>query len=77
MSISAFIHPVYFGSDVAEAADGSYNYGEAMQKSLFFYQVQQAGELPDWNQVSWRDDSMQTIIFPEDGSTLAIISNSH
>lgn len=64
MSISAFIHPVYFGSDVAEAADGSYNYGEAMQKSLFFYQVQQAGELPDWNQVSWRDDSMQNDYIP-------------
>jgi hypothetical protein len=47
----------------ADAADdstteNSYNYGEALQKSMFFYEVQQSGELPDWNEVSWRDDSM-------------------
>ena len=41
------------------AADSKYNYGEALQKSMFFYQVQQAGELPDWNEVSWRADSME------------------
>ncbi|MCD8219032.1 MAG: glycoside hydrolase family 9 protein [Ruminococcus sp.] len=35
-----------------------YNYGEALQKSMFFYEVQQSGELPDWNEVSWRADSM-------------------
>ena len=27
---------------------------------MFFYEVQQAGELPDWNEVSWRADSMLT-----------------
>ncbi len=41
-------------------AAGDYNYAEALQKSMFFYEVQQAGELPDWNMVSWRDDSMLT-----------------
>lgn len=41
----------------ADAASG-YNYGEALQKSLFFYQVQQSGPIADWNQVSWRDDCM-------------------
>ncbi len=41
-------------------AESNYNYAEALQKSLFFYEVQQAGELPDWNEVSWRDDSMLT-----------------
>ncbi|MBQ6945543.1 MAG: glycoside hydrolase family 9 protein [Ruminococcus sp.] len=35
------------------------NYAEALQKSLFFYEVQQAGVLPEWNQVSWRADSME------------------
>ncbi|WP_051476053.1 glycoside hydrolase family 9 protein [Aquimarina megaterium] len=35
----------------------SFNYGEALQKSIFFYEVQQSGKLPDWNRVSWRDDS--------------------
>ncbi len=41
----------------AEAAS-KYNYAEALQKSMFFYEVQQAGKLPDWNPVQWRDDSM-------------------
>ncbi len=35
------------------------NYAEALQKSMFFYEVQQCGELPDWNMVSWRGDSME------------------
>jgi endoglucanase len=33
------------------------NYGEALQKSILFYEAQQAGKLPDWNRVSWRDDA--------------------
>ena len=40
------------------------NYGEALQKSLFFYEVQQAGVLPDWNEVSWRGDSMENDFIP-------------
>ena len=40
------------------------NYGEALQKSLFFYEVQQAGVLPEWNEVSWRGDSMETDFIP-------------
>jgi endoglucanase len=35
----------------------AFNYGEALQKSLFFYEAQQSGALPDWNRVSWRGDS--------------------
>ena len=34
------------------------NYAEALQKSMFFYEVQQCGELPDWNFVTWRGDAM-------------------
>ena len=34
-----------------------YNYGEVLQKSLFFYEAQQSGKLPDWNRVSWRGDA--------------------
>ena len=34
------------------------NYAEALQKSLFFYEVQQSGVLPEWNCVPWRADSM-------------------
>ncbi|WBB81720.1 glycoside hydrolase family 9 protein [Micromonospora sp. WMMD882] len=39
------------------AAAPAYNYAEALQKSLYFYEAQQSGELPDWNRVSWRGDS--------------------
>ena len=45
---------------VVTAADSNskYNYGEALQKSMFFYEVQQSGKKPDWNEVSWRSDCM-------------------
>lgn len=51
---------------MAEAADSTskYNYAEALQKSMFFYEVQQCGELPDWNEVSWRDDCMTNDYVP-------------
>ena len=45
------------GITTADAAS-KYNYAEALQKSMFFYEVQQAGKLPDWNYVTWRADSM-------------------
>lgn len=35
----------------------SANYAEALQKAIYFYECQQAGPLPDWNRVEWRDDS--------------------
>ena len=40
----------------AEAAS-DINYAEALQKSLYFYECQQAGNLPEWNRVEWRADS--------------------
>ncbi len=39
------------------SADSDINYAEALQKSLYFYECQQAGELPEWNRVEWRSDS--------------------
>ena len=46
-------------SDAPKASAAStFNYAEALQKSLYFYEVQQAGELPDWNRVEWRGDSI-------------------
>ncbi|CAM2006440.1 glycoside hydrolase family 9 protein [Acanthopleuribacter pedis] len=33
------------------------NYGEALQKSMFFYEAQRSGPLPADNRVSWRGDS--------------------
>ena len=53
----------------ASAAESSYNYAEALQKSMFFYEVQQAGKLPEWNNVSWRADSM----LKEDGTDADVI----
>jgi endoglucanase len=44
------------GTSVATAATP--NYGEALQKSIYFYEAQQAGKLPAWNRVPWRDDSV-------------------
>jgi endoglucanase len=35
----------------------TYNYGEALQKSLFFYEAQRAGDLPANNRINWRGDS--------------------
>ena len=47
-----------------KSASTPVNYAEALQKSLFFYEVQQAGVLPEWNEVSWRADSMETDFVP-------------
>lgn len=50
--------PLSSMSALSAGAASSYNYAEALQKSMFFYEVQQSGVLPDWNKVSWRADSM-------------------
>jgi len=42
---------------VVNAEKAAFNYAEALQKSLFFYECQQAGPLPEWNRVTWRADS--------------------
>jgi hypothetical protein len=49
------------------AAAGAFNYGEALQKSMFFYQAQIAGKKPAWSQVSWRGDAALT-----DGSDVGL-----
>ncbi|NUT94031.1 MAG: endoglucanase [Saccharothrix sp.] len=41
---------------VATAAP-AFNYGEALQKSIWFYDAQRSGDLPADNRVSWRGDS--------------------
>jgi endoglucanase len=35
----------------------TFNYAEALQKSLFFYEAQRSGDLPVSNRVNWRGDS--------------------
>ncbi|MEU3459392.1 glycoside hydrolase family 9 protein [Streptomyces sp. NPDC006733] len=39
------------------AAAGAYNYAEALQGSMLFYESQRSGKLPADNRVSWRGDS--------------------
>ncbi|KDN22010.1 glycoside hydrolase family 9 protein [Amycolatopsis rifamycinica] len=41
----------------ARAAAGKFNYGEALQKAVWFYDAQRSGALPDGNRVSWRGPS--------------------
>ncbi len=48
---------------IGTQAHASPNYGEALQKSIYFYEAQQAGELPAWNRVEWRGDTT-----PDDGA---------
>ncbi|MEM6613236.1 MAG: glycoside hydrolase family 9 protein [Cyanobacteria bacterium P01_C01_bin.72] len=43
------------------------NYGEALQKSILFYEAQQTGKLPEWNRFPWRGDST-----PNDGSDVGL-----
>ncbi|WP_433532156.1 glycoside hydrolase family 9 protein [Micromonospora sp. CA-263727] len=44
-------------ASAVSAAVSAFNYAEALQKSLLFYEAQQSGKLPSWNRVSWRGDS--------------------
>jgi hypothetical protein len=43
------------------------NYGEALQKSILFYEAQQTGKLPEWNRFPWRGDST-----PKDGADVGL-----
>jgi hypothetical protein len=39
------------------SAPGDFNYAEALRKSLYFYDSQRSGDLPDGFRVPWRGDS--------------------
>jgi hypothetical protein len=43
---------------ISQAARADYNYGEALQKSIYFYMQQRTGQLPPDNPVIWRADSL-------------------
>jgi hypothetical protein len=44
-------------SNTTKAQGPAFNYGEALQKAIYFYEEQQSGFLPDFNRVSWRGDA--------------------
>ncbi|MGN0327077.1 MAG: glycoside hydrolase family 9 protein [Lachnospiraceae bacterium] len=46
---------------------GNFNYGEALQKSILFYELQRSGDLPEETRCNWRGDSGLT-----DGSDVGI-----
>src|SRR6185295_10643663 len=41
-------------------AQSQFNYGETLQKSIWFYEAQISGAKPSWNRVSWRGNSAMT-----------------
>lgn len=42
---------------VGKKGTGDFNYGEALQKALIFYEFQKSGKLPENRRVNWRGDS--------------------
>ncbi len=53
LAASALVVPLATSASAAP----DFNYAEALQKSMFFYQAQASGDLPDNYPVSWRGDS--------------------
>ena len=49
--------PAVSDTVTADAASSKHNYADLMDKSLYFYEIQQAGPLPEWNRVEWKSDS--------------------
>jgi endoglucanase len=41
----------------AASAQSSFNYAEALQKAIFFYEAQISGPKPPWSRVTWRGNS--------------------
>ena len=54
-------------TSVSASSQENFNYGEALQKSILFYEAQQTGKLPEWNRFPWRGDST-----PEDGANVGL-----
>ena len=42
-------------------AQSNYNYGEALQKAIMFYEFQRSGKLPKTIRNNWRGDSLSLI----------------
>ncbi len=57
LSISVLSSLVSFIPQTNTYAAGTYNYGEALQKSIMFYEFQRSGDLPADKRDNWRGDS--------------------
>jgi endoglucanase len=62
--VIGFYQPVIASANVKE---NNYNYGEALQKSILFYEFQRSGKLPNDKRDNWRSDSAM-----EDGKDVGI-----
>lgn len=49
--------PVGTATSPPNPSTGKFNYAEALQKAIYFYEAQRSGKLPANNRVSWRGDS--------------------
>ena len=65
--VSIFIVVTSTPASSQQTKPGQNNYGEALQKSILFYEAQQAGKLPEWNRIPWRDDATL-----EDGADVGV-----
>jgi endoglucanase len=50
-------HVVQPSIQLAQQEHPDYNYGEVLQKSIYFYEAQRSGKLPKNQRVEWRGDS--------------------
>ncbi|GCF07540.1 hypothetical protein KDI_11040 [Dictyobacter arantiisoli] len=69
-SLSSYALPAINAATTATphaSGSGAFNYGEALQKSIYFYEEQSSGPRPAWNRVPWIGDSATT-----DGSDVGL-----
>ncbi len=57
VAASMLVFDVSVDNAVEISAASDMPYAQALQMSLFFYECQQAGNLPEWNRVSWRSSA--------------------
>ena len=65
--IGLMVSIIVVASSTPVVSQTTKNYGEALQKSILFYEAQQAGKLPEWNRIPWRDDATL-----EDGADVGV-----
>ena len=50
-----------WGQCESDPGSGTYNYGQALQASVLFYEAQRAGSLPTDSRLSWRGDAFTSV----------------
>lgn len=57
LHVTQVMTPAGTATSQPNPSTGKFNYAEALQKAIFFYEAQRSGKLPSNNRVSWRGDS--------------------